>query len=100
MSHTAPAGSRRAAVAVGAAGTRHCHATLLHEREARGRSLLFPIGARKQLKMSLVWPGVKRAQNRNKRLTLMMNARFSSCGAPRVIVSRCSLYTTNSSLPG
>ncbi len=33
-----------------------------------------------QLKTSLAWPTVRRAQNRNKRLTLMMNARFSSSG--------------------
>ena len=39
-------------------------------------------------------------QNRNRRLNLTMSARFSSSGNRRRNVSRCSLYTTKSSLPG
>ena len=41
-----------------------------------------------------------RRQKRIKRVTLIANDRFSRPGYPDAVVSRPSLYTTNTSLPG
>ena len=75
-----------------AAATRRCHATFMHECQDRGPMSHFSDrGERAGEEVACTQTVVRRAQNRNKRLTLMTDARFSSLGVPRLIVfrSRC-----------